>query len=65
MDRNPEEYLFFGYDGHKCLGRYLVPVVLQEVLMPVLSLKNLRRAHDDRFDPLDLRPEHFDLEFDP
>lgn len=65
LDRNPEEYLFFGYDGHKCLGRYLVPVVLQEVLMPVLSLKNLRRAHDDRFDPLDLRPEHFDLEFDP
>ncbi|MCS6288018.1 MAG: cytochrome P450 [Nitrospira sp.] len=64
-DRDPQTYLFFGYDAHECLGRHLAPSVLQEVLMRVLTLKNLRRANDDPFDPIDLRPEHFLLEFDP
>lgn len=64
-DRDPETYLFFGYDAHECLGRHLAPSILQEVLMRVLTLKNLRRANDDPFDPIDLRPEHFLLEFDP
>jgi Dyp-type peroxidase family len=62
--RPDDNYLFFGHDGHQCMGRYLVPLVLQGVLMRVLKLKNLRRAHNDPFDPLDLLPTQFLLEFD-
>ena len=58
-------FLFFGNDGHECMGRYLSPIILQKVLTHLLKLKNLQRANDDPFDPLDLRPEHFLLEFDP
>lgn len=63
--RDPSLYLFFGHDGHECLGRHLVPMIMQEVFMRLLTLNNLRRAHDDPFDPVDLLPEHFYLEFDP
>mgnify|MGYP001021390954 CR=1 FL=1 len=63
--RDPSLYLFFGHDGHECLGRHLVPMILQEVFLRLLTLENLRRAHDDPFDPVDLLPEHFYLEFDP
>lgn len=63
LDRQPEHYLFFGYDAHECMGRYLIPSVIQELFMRLLTLDNLRRAKDDSFDPLDLFPEHFYLEF--
>ena len=63
LDRDPNKYLFFGYDGHECLGRHLVPIVIQEVLMRLLTLNGLRRSHNDPFDPVDLLPEHFYLEF--
>lgn len=65
LDRDPAKYLFFGYDGHACLGRYLMPGVIQEVLMRLLRLNGLRRAHYDTFDPIDLVPEHLHLEFNP
>ena len=64
LDRRPEHYLFFGHDAHECMGRYLIPSVIQELFMRLLTLDNLRRAKDDSFDPLDLFPEHFYLEFD-
>lgn len=64
LDRQPEHYLFFGHNAHECMGRYLIPSVIQELFMRLLTLDNLRRAKDDSFDPLDLFPEHFHLEFD-
>lgn len=57
--RPKENYLFFGRALHECLGRYIGPVVLQAVLMRLLKLDNLQRANDDPFDPLDVLPEHF------
>jgi cytochrome P450 len=65
LNRDPSKYLFFGYDGHECLGRHLVPLVLQEVLMRLLKLEELRRDNNDQFDPIELLPEHFLLEFNP
>lgn len=65
LDRKPQEYLFFGHDGHECMGRYLVPIVLQEVFMRLLTLDGLKRANNDPFDPIELLPEHFLLEFQP
>ncbi|MDF0644545.1 MAG: Dyp-type peroxidase [Nitrospira sp.] len=62
-DRNQRDYLFFGYDGHECMGRCLIPVVFQELFTRLLQLKDLRRAIDDPFDPIDLFPKHFYLEF--
>jgi len=65
LDRDPKDYLFFGHDGHECMGRYLIPIVVQELFLRLLKLNELRRADDDAFDPLDLFPEHFYLEFTP
>lgn len=66
LDRKPNEYLFFGSDGHECMGRHLAPMVIQEIFMRLLTrLPDLRRSNDDQFDPLDLLPEHFFLEFTP
>ena len=62
--RPEDNYLFFGYQLHECLGRYISPVLIGKVIKQVLTLKNLRRATDDQFNPLDLLPEHFMLEFD-
>jgi cytochrome P450 len=62
--RRREDYLFFGHDLHECLGRYISEVQIREVLKQVLILKKLRRAKDDQYDPLDLLPKHFMLEFD-
>ncbi|MGH7230454.1 MAG: cytochrome P450, partial [Nitrospiraceae bacterium] len=63
-DRPDDNYLFFGYGLHACLGRHLGPMLIREVVKRVLTLPNLRRAQDDGFDPLDLLPRHFMLEFD-
>ncbi|MBA5867428.1 MAG: cytochrome P450 [Nitrospira sp. CR1.3] len=64
-DRNLNDYLFFGHDGHECMGRLLVPEVFKELFVRLLSLDGLRRANDDPFDPIELFPEHFLLEFNP
>ncbi len=63
--RPDDNYLFFGYALHECLGRYISPILIREVIKRVLTLTNLRRAKNDQFNPLDLLPEHFMLEFDP
>lgn len=62
--RPDDNYLFFGYQRHECLGRYISPVLIREVLKRVLILKSLRRAKTDQFNPLDVLPLHFMLEFD-
>jgi cytochrome P450 len=63
--REGSKHLFFGHDGHECLGRYLSPILLQEVLMRVLKLDELDRASDDTFDPFDVVPTEFKLTSSP
>jgi Dyp-type peroxidase family len=63
-DRNLSDYLFFGHDGHECMGRFLMPLVFQELFVRLLKMKSLKRANDDPFDPLDLFPERFLVEFE-
>ncbi|MDO8473263.1 MAG: cytochrome P450, partial [Dehalococcoidia bacterium] len=64
IDRPSETYMFFGHDRHQCLGEHISKVQIREVLRQVLILKKLRRAKDDQYNPLDLLPKHFMLEFD-
>jgi len=45
IDRNRDNYLFFGYSFHECLARFLVPVFITTALKPVFLLKNIRRAN--------------------
>lgn len=65
LDRKQEDYLFFGHGVHECMGRHLIPTVIQEVFMQLLTFTDLQRANNDPFDPIDLFPEHFYLEFKP
>ena len=66
IDRDLKDYLFFGHNGHECMGRYLIPMVFEELFVRLFTqLRDLRRASSDSFDPIDLFPEHFNLEFTP
>ncbi len=64
LDRPDDNYLFFGYEHHRCLGEQISRIQIPLLVKHVVTLSNLRRPEDgDQFNPLDLRPEHFLLEF--
>lgn len=63
--RPKDKYLFFGHGIHECLGRYIGPAVLQEILMRFLTLENVRRAPDDSFNSVHVLPEHFMVDYGP
>ncbi len=64
LNRPDDNYLFFGYEHHRCLGEQISRIQVPLLVKHVVTLRNLRRAEGgDQFDPLDLRPEHFLLEF--
>lgn len=64
LDRPDDNYLFFGYEHHKCLGEQISRIQIPLLVKHVVTLGNLRRPNGgDQFEPLDLRPEHFWLEF--
>lgn len=65
LDRPDDNYLFFGYEHHRCLGEQISRIQIPLLIKHVVTLSNLRRpGGGDQFAPLDLRPEHFLLEFD-
>ncbi len=68
INRPADNYLFFGYDHHSCLGEYISYVQIPILVKQVLTLKGLKRRPKskggDQFDPLNLLPEHFYLEFE-
>lgn len=65
LNRPDDNYLFFGYEHHRCLGEQISRIQIPLLVKHVMSLGKLRRPEGgDQFDPLDLRPEHFLLEFD-
>lgn len=64
LDRPDENYLFFGYEHHRCLGEQISRIQIPLLVKHVVTLSKLRRPEGgDQFNPLDLRPEHFLLEF--
>jgi cytochrome P450 len=64
LNRPDEDYLFFGYEHHRCLGERISRIQIPVLVKHVVTLNQLRRAPDgEGFNPLDLRPEHFWLEF--
>ena len=63
INRPDHHYLFFGYGPHECLGKYMSEIQIPLLIKHVLALEGLKRAEDDQFNPRDLRPEHFFLEF--
>jgi len=63
IDRPDHHYLFFGHGPHECLGKQISEIQVPLLVKNVVTLEGLRRAKDDQFDPRDLRPKHFFLEF--
>lgn len=48
LDREPRDYLFWGYGLHACFGRYINQVQIPGLLEPLLAKPGLRRASGDR-----------------
>ena len=63
IDRPPHHYLFFGYGPHECLGKYMSEIQIPLLIKHVLTLEGLRRAVADTFNPRDILPKHYFLEF--
>ena len=63
IDRPDEHYIFFGHGPHECLGKQISEIQIPLLVKNILILEGLKRAADSQFDPRDLRPKHFFLEF--
>ena len=63
IDRPDEHYTFFGHGPHECLGKQISEIQIPLLVKNIVTLEGLKRAEDHQFDPRDLRPKHFSLEF--
>jgi cytochrome P450 len=62
--RDREKYMHFGWHRYQCLGKYMAPVEITEMMRALLRLPRLRRGTDSKLIYKGQYPENFVLEFD-
>ncbi len=63
IDRADEDYIFFGHGPHECLGKQISEIQIPLLVKNIVTLEGLKRAAGSQFDPRDLQPTNFILEF--